>query len=261
MSGLVLSEVREDIALLTLNRPTRHNSLVPELLRDLINAQDELRSLAEIRALVLQANGRSFSTGGDVRAFYEHRAEIETYSREVVGLLNQAILTLVTFPTPIVAAVHGIVTGGSIGLVLAADIVLVAPEATFTPYYTTVGYSPDGGWTSMLPDVIGRKRASEVLLLDRPITAEEAVEWGMAHRMVEANRIREEAYATAKRIARQVPSSVRRTKSLLWGDGRALAARLDEELEQFVRQITKDEAQAGMAAFLNPKGNAQGASR
>ncbi len=250
MSNLVHVEILEQTGILTLNRPERHNSLIPELLNDLLDALDGLRRQSGLRALVLQANGRSFSTGGDVRGFFDHQQDIEDYSSFLVGQLNEAILALVAFPAPVVAAVHGIVAGGSLGFVLASDIVLVAPEATFTPYYTTVGYCPDGGWTAMLPDAIGRKRAAEILLLDQSIRAEQAVAWGLANRIVPADQVRAEAMAVAGAIARQQPESIQRTKQLLWRDREQLAARLEEERKQFVRQIVTAEAQNGMAVFL-----------
>lgn len=256
MNSLVLSERDGDIAIVTLNRPERHNSLIPELLSDLVVTVEELGRAPDVRAMVLQANGRSFSTGGDVRAFYDHKPALETYSKQVVGLLNQAIISFITLPFPIVAAVHGIVTGGSIGLVLASDVVLVAPEATFTPFYATVGFSPDGGWTAMIPSLIGTRRAADVLLLDRPITATEAVNWGIANRVVSGDMIREMARTTAAAVARQVPGSVRRSKMLLWGNPDTLAARLEEERRNFIQQILTPEAQEGMAAFLS-KGRAQ----
>ncbi|MGB8646947.1 MAG: enoyl-CoA hydratase/isomerase family protein [Anaerolineae bacterium] len=254
MSELVLSAVCAPIATLTLNRPARHNSLVPELLRDLLAALEALRTRPDLRALVLCANGRSFSTGGDVQAFYDHRDDLSVYAHEIVGLLNRVILSMVAFPVPIVAAVHGLVTGGSLGFVLASDLVLVTQDASFTPYYAVVGFSPDGGWTAMLPWVIGRQRAAEALLLNRTITAQEAVDWGMASRLVpsagETRSIREEAYTAAEMIAGMNPGSVIRTKSLLWGDPAALAARLKAERQRFVEQIVTPEALFGMEKFL-----------
>ncbi len=250
MSNLVLSEVDGNVATLTLNRPERHNSLIPELLSDFLAILEAWQNRPDLRAMVLQANGRSFSTGGDVRAFDEHRADIAAYSNQVVGLLNRVILALIDFPVPSVAAVHGIVTGGSIGFVLASDIVLVAPEATFTPYYTTVGFSPDGGWTALLPSLIGAKRAAEAMLIDQTITADQAVAWGMVNRIVPADRIHEEAQAVAASITRQLPGSVQRTKRLLGGDRNLIAARLDDERKKFVEQIESAEARDGMTAFL-----------
>lgn len=251
MSPYVLVESDGTIATLTLNRPERHNSLIPEVLTELLDILSDLREQPDLRAVVLQANGRSFSTGGDVRAFYNHLPDIQTYSVQVVGMLNQAILALIGLPVPVVAAVHGIVTGGSLGLVLASDIVLLSPDATLTPFYTTVGYSPDGGWTALLPFVIGMKRAATVQLLNESITPEQAVAWGVAQRIVPGERIREEAHAIALRIAQQKPGSVRRTKRLLWGNVDQIAERLQDERRSFVEHMDTPEAQDGMAAFLN----------
>lgn len=253
MQNLVLLERHNQIATLTLNRPERHNSLVPEFLREMLSAIEKIGAQADTRALVLQANGRSFSTGGDVRAFYDHRNNIEPYAREIVGLLNQVIVAMVRLPAPIVAAVHGIVTGGSLGLVLASDIVLVAPEASFTPYYSVVGFSPDGGWTAMLPSIIGQKRTSEILMLNQTITAEQAVAWGIANRIVEVNRIRDEARMFAESTAEKKWGSIQRTKRLLWCDADALAATLEQERQKFCEQIVTPEALNGMEAFLRKK--------
>lgn len=250
MPNLVLLETHNPIATLTLNRPERHNSLVPELLRDMLNAVEAIGAQAETRAVVLQANGRSFSTGGDVQAFYDHRDYIELYAQEIIGLLNQVIVAMVRLPAPIVAAVHSIVTGGSLGLVLASDIVLVAPEASFTPYYSVVGFSPDGGWTAMLPHLIGQKRASEILMLNQTITAEQAVAWGIANRIVARDQIRDQARAVADAITQNKWGSVQRAKRLLWQNTELLAAWLEEERARFREQIVTVEARDGMETFL-----------
>jgi 2-(1,2-epoxy-1,2-dihydrophenyl)acetyl-CoA isomerase len=250
MGDMVQLTLDGPVAAVTLNRVERHNSLVPELLEQLLAALDQLRARPELRAVVLQANGRSFSTGGDVQGFYAS-ADRAAYAAEVVGLLNRAVLALIELPIPVVAAVQGMVTGGAMGLVLGADIILVAPGVSFTPYYTTIGFSPDGGWSAMLPALIGRRRASEALLLDRPISAEEAVAWGLASRLAPTATVREEAMTVAYGIAGQLPGSVRRTRRLLWGDAGALAASLEAERQAFVAQIVEAEAERGMAAFLD----------
>jgi 2-(1,2-epoxy-1,2-dihydrophenyl)acetyl-CoA isomerase len=247
---LVLSEVSDRVAILTLHRAQRHNSLVPELLRALMAALDAAVSKPDLRAVVLQADGRSFSTGGDVGAFFDHRAEITGYAAELVSLLNETIMAMVRLPVPVVAAVHGIVTGGSLGLVLASDLVLLTPDASFTPFYGVVGFSPDGGWTAMLPQLIGVKRATEALLLNRSIQAPEAVAWGLANRVVPVDRIREEARTVAEAIANMKSGSIRRTRRLLWPDTAQLAARLEQERQAFLTQVATPEALQGMEAFL-----------
>ena len=140
---------RGKIATITLNRPARHNALVPELLSGLLGAieHDDCQSAA---AVILRAEGRSFSTGGDLLEFKHHCDNIGDYSRKLVGQLNRVILAMYAHPAPIVCAVHGQVTGGSLGLLLAADWVIMHREVMITPYYVAVGFSPDGGWTALL---------------------------------------------------------------------------------------------------------------
>ncbi|MFG2087986.1 MULTISPECIES: enoyl-CoA hydratase/isomerase family protein [unclassified Spirillospora] len=272
---LVRTESAAGVATLTLDRPRRHNSLVPRLLTDLLTAVEGLPD--ETRAVVLAAEGRSFSTGGDVRAFAERaglpvegrpRAPLGTprsdeagdnagdeagdkalaeYADEIVGLLNRAVLALLRLEVPTVAAVHGPVTGGSLGLVLAADIVLAGPEASFAPWYTVVGFGPDGGWTALLPERIGRARATAVQLLNETIDAPTAVAWGLAHGL--HDDVRRAARDTAAELTGRRAVAV--AKRLLTPDLDTVAARLEAERRAFVRQVTTPEAREGMIAFLS----------
>jgi len=164
----VLVSVDNGVATVTLNRPERHNSLVPELLSHLLDALSASNRDPDVGIVVLRAAGQSFSTGGDLRGFLDHADHIRNYSEQLVGLLNQVIVAIYDCRAPVIVAVDGQVTGGALGLVLAADVVLVTERATFQPYYVDVGFSPDGGWTALLPGIIGQKRASAVQLLNLP---------------------------------------------------------------------------------------------
>ncbi len=250
MNCWVLADRIGPIVALTLNRGERHNSLVPAFLEEMLAALEAVGPNSGVGAVVVQANGRSFSTGGDVLGFYDHLDGLEAYARNIVGLLNRVILALVELPMPAVAAVHGIVTGGSLGLVLACDVVLVAPQASFTPYYSVVGFSPDGGWTVFLPALVGSKRAAEVLMCNQTITAEQAVAWGLASRVVPTERIRSEALSVAHEIAAKRPGSLRHTKRLLNATYGDLTTRLEAERTRFVEQIMTEEARQGIVAFL-----------
>lgn len=238
------------VATLILSRPERHNSLVPELLTELLAGLDYARTESGIRAVVLAAEGRSFSTGGDVRGFLSAGEHLEDYAAETVGLLNQVMLAMLQLPRPIVVAVHGMVTGGSLGLLLGGDVLLVAPEATITPWYTAVGFSPDGGWTALLPDVIGPQRTARILYTNESISAEEAVHWGLATEIVPADEIEERAATVALELAGTKAGATASTKRLLRRGIDDVAARLEAEREAFVRQILTPEAQKGMAAYL-----------
>ncbi|HLU74005.1 MAG TPA: enoyl-CoA hydratase/isomerase family protein [Nonomuraea sp.] len=246
MAPPVVIEDDGSVATLVLNRPERHNSLVPELLTALLEA---LADVSQARAVVLAAAGRSFSTGGDVRAFAERDGdELRDYADELVGLLHETMLALMRLPAPVVAAVQGTVTGGSLGLLLASDLVLMHPAATVAPWYTTVGFTPDGGWTALLPERIGTARAAAVQFTNTAIDAPTALAWGLATGI--DPDVRRAAQDTARTVAGQRRSATRETKRLLRGDLDAVAARLDAERAAFVRQITTPEAREGMTAFL-----------
>lgn len=250
MNSYVLLDKKGPVATLTLNRSNRHNSLIPELLEQLLSALDEISDSPEMRVVILQANGRSFSTGGDLLEFYNHREEIAAYAMHLVSLLNNVILALIELPVPVVAAVHGIVTGGSLGLVLASDIVIATPETSFTPYYGVVGFSPDGGWTAILPSIIGPKRVAEILLCNRTITADDAVNWGLVNKIVLSNHIRREAMDTARETIKMEPRSLKSSKQLLLSSNYNLVSRLDEELTRFINQVQSEEAMKRMIRFL-----------
>ncbi|SFR68437.1 2-(1,2-epoxy-1,2-dihydrophenyl)acetyl-CoA isomerase [Marinobacter daqiaonensis] len=246
----VLYRLEAGIARLTLNRPERHNALVPELLRDLRRA---LAQCGQDRpgALVIDSAGKSFSTGGDVAGFHDIAREFRArYGAEVVGELNRAILDLLTLPVPTVVAVHGMVTGGSLGLILASDIVVAGPQASFAPWYTVVGYSPDGGWTALLPERIGRARALEIQLTNRTMNQDEALGCGLAQYPADAGEELDRALTIANQIRARKPGSVRRTLRLTRPDPGHVAGALEREYREFLEQITTDEADLGMADFL-----------
>lgn len=250
MGNHILFNLSAPIATITLNRAERRNSLIPDLLRDMLAVLSAIQGEEAIRAVVLQAEGHSFSTGGDLRGFYEHLDQIETYSHVLVGLLNDVILTMRNLRVPIVTAVHGLVTGGSLGLLLASDIVLLTPEVEITPYYSVVGFSPDGGWTAILPQLIGPKRVAEIIMRNQTITAEEAISWGIANHIVPAGEIHGQARCIALEIASQKAGSIVQTKRLLCRLGDSVANDLEAERKRFVEQISKPEIQQSMINFL-----------
>lgn len=249
-----LTHVRVDhegpIGRLTLDRPERHNSLIPPLLDELETSLAYLETVEGLRCLVLDAAGDSFSTGGDVAAFYDHRDDLQSYARRTVGGLNEVIRSMLDHPLPIVVAADGQVTGGSVGLLAAGDLVYLGSTATITPYYPVVGFSPDGGWTTLVPRLIGHRRTAAVLMTNRSITPQEAVQWGLATAAIQDGSATDQALSVADDIATMEPASVTATKRLLTADRGAIDQQLDAELERFIEVIDTDSAISGMARFL-----------
>lgn len=246
MSGLVETSIEGRVATLTLNRPERHNALIPELLSELVERVLDVSAQPGVRSIVLAANGRSFSTGGDVAGFAAHMDDLAGYASEIVGLLNEAMLTIMRIDEPVVAAVHGAVTGGSLGLVLAADLVVAAPEASFTPWYSVVGFAPDGGWSAILPARIGRSRAANVLLRNVTITAEQGLRWGLIDEI--AQDVRGRALAIAADLAGMKTTAVKRSLNAVI---ESVEEALEQERSAFVRQVVTEESLTGIEAFVN----------
>ena len=242
------------VATLTLARPGMRNALVPDLLLDLCVALEQIGRRAETRAVVLAAEGEAFSIGGDMRRFAAEMAgpALQTYAAELVGLLNQAVLALLRLPQPVVAAVHGHVTGGSLGLVLACDLVVMADDAVFKAHYATAGFTPDGGWTALLPRLVGARRAAACLLLNRSLGARQALDWGVVNELAPAGDVAAAAQQAAERIAASPEATMRAAKRLL-GPESALAgieAALEAERQRFVAAVVEPAARDGVADFL-----------
>ena len=183
MGTWVIHERVGPVAVVTLDRAQRHNSLVPEFLAEILAALEEVRASSSARAMVLQANGRSFSTGGDVAGFVAHLDTLEAYAGRIVGLLNETILALLKLPAPVVAAVQGIVTGGSLGLVLGCDLVLVC-HPNEVEELLSGGSAPVRDAASALARLYGRPTVGREQL--QAVVAEGIREWGHWQRSLEA---------------------------------------------------------------------------
>lgn len=248
MSQLVLIEETETSAKLTLNRPDQHNALVPELLAELNTHLAALSNRHDLQSVVLAANGRSFSTGGDVRGFWRAEDRV-VYSQSIVGALHDAILSMMALPCPVLANIHGPITGGSFGLMLAADLVAITERTFAQPYYSVVGFAPDGGWTAILPDRIGAHRAGRILSLNERLDAQTLLSLGLADALCKEP---EQQIATWLANLNGVAKGSSKTiKGLLKADQLSRYRQgLDHERDAFVERITLPEVTEGMRKFL-----------
>jgi 2-(1,2-epoxy-1,2-dihydrophenyl)acetyl-CoA isomerase len=221
------------------------------LLQRLTDIFNEIKAHDDLKVVVLRAIGDSFSTGGDLREFWKNRDDLATFANALLGDLNDAVASIIECDLPVVGVVNGQVTGGALGLVLACDFTVVTERASFTPYYVDVGFGPDGGWTAILPHIIGHGRASAVQLMNVTITAEQAVEWGIAYQMSPVDRLDQLLDDICARIIAKKSGSVRLTKSMLRGVG--YRERLDDERRAFVKKIVSQEALLGIEEFVGER--------
>ncbi|WP_299483971.1 enoyl-CoA hydratase/isomerase family protein [uncultured Roseibium sp.] len=253
--GFVETEERDGAVWVRMNRPHRHNALVPDLLLDL-RAAILAAAQAKPVALVICAKGTSFSTGGDLLGFLEHgcrHQELLAYSDRLVGLLHEAILDLLTFPAPVLAAVNGPVTGGSAGLIFAADMVAMSEDAFIQPYYSEVGFGPDGGWTALLSDRIGAARSLQVQYLNERVFADEALALGLVSRVCKPARLEADVGDWIAVLGSQHLQSHLATRRNVWDELRleAVRKRLGNEKEQFLELVARPETIAGLKAFTS----------
>src|SRR5262249_17343525 len=135
---------------------------------------------------VLSGLGRSFCVGGDLREFSSFGGDaLAGHLRAVTGALHDALRGFAGLDAPMIAAVHGAVAGAGVGLAAAADLTIAAADARFVLAYTGIGFSPDAGVTWSLPRLVGPKRALDLLLTNRPLSAREALDIGLVSRVAD----------------------------------------------------------------------------
>lgn len=172
---LVTFEVRDQAGWITLNEPGKGNPFNLDsvaALREAISAA----VAADVGVVVLGAQGRSFSVGGDLAAF-RSADDPSAYLAELTGALHEQVVSLMEMDAIVVAAVHGTAAGAGVAFATSADLVLAAESARFTLAYTKVGLSPDGG-TSLLSASIGMHRTLALALLNPVVSASDAMAMG-----------------------------------------------------------------------------------
>ena len=170
----VIYEVSDNVAVITLNRPTVMNALTSTMRRELLAA---IRlGEAQARVLVLTGAGRAFCSGQDLADVDIGTVDLEAVLRDEYEPLLTAIAAC---PLPVIAAVNGAAAGAGAGLALACDVVIAAESASFIQAFTRIGLVPDAGGSYWLPRQIGLARAMGAMLFAEKVTARQAVDWGM----------------------------------------------------------------------------------
>ena len=237
--------------ILTLNDPASLNAMTPELLGDLALAVGEMSLDPGIRALILTGEGRGFCSGQNLKAFQSLGDNIYT------GVMRHywpAMQALRECRVPVVVAVNGVAAGGGFSLAMSGDIILAARSASFIQVFSRIGLVPDLGSTWLLPRLIGRQRALDLMLLNEPLPAERAKEWGLVRDVVDDAKLLDEATALAGRLADGPTRALVATRQLLEESDHASYAdqfRREIELQQVIRESA--DAKEGRQAFVEKR--------
>lgn len=195
----ILAERQGDVLVLTLNRPERLNAAPPALFDELRAA---LNALDDARAVLIAGAGRAFCSGADVGggALGSDDPGEATYVA-LTGHYNPTMTVIAELDVPVVSAVRGPAAGIGCSLALAADFCVASESGYFLQAFVNIGLVPDGGASWMLPRLIGRARATEMMMLGERVSAARALEWGMIHKVVADDALDAEALALATRLA------------------------------------------------------------
>lgn len=257
---LIHRDRREHLEIWTLERPERLNAL-PDLAdgEAFAAACAAVNADAGVRCVVLTGAGRAFSAGGDLKAMKDRRdlfagsgAEIRERYRRVV---HRIVRSLYGLEVPLIAAVNGPAMGLGCDIAGLADIRIASEAASFGVPFLKLGIIPGDGGSWLLPRNIGYARAAEMLFTARSIDAATAAEWGLVNRVVPADRLMDEALATAAEVAAHGPQALRMAKTLL-RQGRDM--NFDQMLEmsaamQALAHLTDDHLE-GVTAVLEKRG-------
>jgi 2-(1,2-epoxy-1,2-dihydrophenyl)acetyl-CoA isomerase len=243
----------ERVARIELTHSKAHNSLDGQMGQALLLAAERAAAdvrRGEARVVVLSAQGRAFSVGGDLAEFGgspDRGAQVKA----TADGLHAGLAILRSLDVPVVSVIQGTAAGGGLGIALCGDIVLVAAEAKLVFAYTASGLTPDCGLTSIVPQRISWVRAMDLALTNRLITGAEAAEWGLVSRAVPGDELDATVEAVVAGLRDGATTALADTKRLMAASAeRAYAEQMDEEAASIARNIVSRDGIEGIDAFL-----------
>lgn len=248
-------EVVDMVGVITIARPERLNAAPPRTfdeIRDVVSRVGELG----VRALVITGEGRAFCSGADLSAEDDGQsiAGGDGAHAALKNSYNPAMLALAQADVPIVAAVNGLAAGIGCSLALAADFALAARSAYFLQAFVNIGLVPDGGASWTLPRLVGKARATEMMLLGERIPAEKAESWGLIYKAVDDAALMDEAMTLARRLAAGPTLAIGlMRKGIADALDQDYAAVLDAEAERQRMAGNSEDGLEGTLAFLEKR--------
>lgn len=250
--AFVLTEKKENVLKITLNRPEKFNSFIRPMSLELQHALDEAKNDPEIRAIYLTGEGKAFCAGQDlVEAVDSKGVGIEKIVREHY---NPIITKIRALEKPVVCGVMGAAAGAGANVALACDIVVAGNTAFFSQAFSKIGLIPDSGGTFLLPRLIGFQRATALMMLGEKTSAQEALQMGMIYKVVEDVNLHQEAFAIAQTLSQMPTKAIGFTKRLLNESAtNNLQQQLEREATIQAEAALSYDFQEGVKSFLEKR--------
>lgn len=247
-------EVKGSVAWIRLDRVDNGNAINEEMGIDLMDAAWECEHDENVRAVVLTGNGKAFSFGGDLKSFASHGEGISQHLKDVTVSLHEAVSRFVHMKKPVIAGINGTAAGAGMSLAMMGDLVIAAESAKFTMAYTNIGLTPDGSASYFLPRIVGVKRALELTLTNRVLTAREAEEWGIVTKVAGDEQFQQELEEFANQLAEGPVEAFGSTKALIYGSyHETLESQLAKESSFIAKHSSLLEGKEGIASFLEKR--------
>jgi enoyl-CoA hydratase len=245
----ILTEMRGRVGLITLNRPQALNALNNQLTSEVMDALEAFDRDDAIGAMVINGNEKAFAAGADIKEMADKSSQemIEGDHVAVFGRIR-------AIRKPVIAAVSGWALGAGCEVALSCDIIVASESARFGQPEINIGVIPGAGGTQRLTRAVGKVVAMEMILNDRRLTAQEALQLGMVNRVVPVEAYLEEALKLAGEIAARAPLAVRTAKKMVnEAFERTLAEGLAQEKQEFYSLFASEDQKEGMQAFIEKR--------
>ena len=248
MSDLLLTENRDGVLIVTLNRPESMNSLSRELLADLNKLVSEISIDKSVRVVVITGAGeKSFCSGADLK---ERATMTPIEVKQYIQMIRNTFTMVENLPQPVIAAVNGFAFGGGTELALASDIRIAAPNATMGLTETSLGIIPGAGGTQRLARLLGKGKAKEMVFTAHRAKADEALAIGLVNQVAPEGGLIDAALAMAARIKKNAPIALEMAKyAINYGSEVDLGSGLAIESNCYAVTIPTKDRIEGLTAF------------
>ncbi len=246
---MILTEIRGPVGLVTFNRPQAQNAINDQLLRELMDALQAFDQDENVGAMVITGSEKAFAAGADIKEMAgKSAAEIRDAN------FIPAFARIMTVRKPVIAAVSGWALGGGLEIALSCDMIVASETARFGQPEVTIGVIPGAGGTQRLTHAVGKALAMEMILNNRMLTAQEALQFGLVNRVVVVEECLQDALKLAEEIAGRAPLAVRAAKKMInQAFERTLSDGLSQERQEFYSLFETQDQKEGMQAFIEKR--------